>query len=311
MKELKNKRNIRLLAFEKKVPDHLQKFTNRFVYSCLAQYTGQYDPPRPLLVTEIADLTRLDRRKCVPKAVAHLEECGLAEKQSRKWSAVEHTHILRHAKTKHVVVKWPLKYAAINIYLPSESCLLTARQNAVFWFLYCKQGKWITEKGIAKYLSISRETVHNSIMRLLKLGLLNRLKPQLDGCLDWWQDQKRTVTVANSDWNVLDYVVIPDNEDHAKSVKFIRKSIASLSSQMLADHWTQQEIVDFWNDAKQAVKTYPALDEFCYYLGDAWTQIKAETDKNRQLQGFRGRSCRGLLTKEVRRLYDFAKATAV
>jgi len=151
---MEGKRYVRLLRPRRKIP-----FTSLMVYSFLYSRLSRR---RSYTQALIARMLGIDKNTVLPVR-RQLEEMGLVELTPR--------HRLR-AKVPppdwfHSAKAGPaLTYT--KVFLPTPSCPLTCRQNAIYWLResFHSTGKKVFVRGIATMLGINLKTVKSSLQRL-------------------------------------------------------------------------------------------------------------------------------------------------
>tara|TARA_R110002111_G_scaffold100976_6_gene156461 strand:- start:19783 stop:20874 length:1092 start_codon:yes stop_codon:yes gene_type:complete len=157
----------------------------RIIYSFLIYHLKNN---RGASVEQIADHTKLDRFRCIPKAIAALIKIGLVQKANHRFEALQPSG----DKSKWFVSRkskgtaWYDKLAYFTYYTPVS---MPYRKNAVLCLLHSMsskvEGKLLvnqtSKNGLANMLNLSRNTIHKIFKKLEGEGLIKPI-PHMSGC---------------------------------------------------------------------------------------------------------------------------------
>jgi hypothetical protein len=201
---------------------------------------------------------------------------------------------------------WYEKMNYLSLYLPSRSCPLTKKQNAV----YCLKlaGKDSTSL-IAVLLNVSRPTVTNAVRSLKQHGLLDALGdpvPLSEDKLAWWEDKLRARKDADGDLERLtdafQWLISFFDKYHVEWIKFHpwKSEMSKFGGLCKKYGYSYKSVVTLLN------KTIDRLDKLAVPIARVFLRLprlveKAEetTKRNRSIGEYAGSTSFGLLKCKV------------
>jgi len=270
-------------------------FEDRLAYSVLLAHK------QGLTAARLAKLSGLDRTRTLPKVLVRLGDQALIAKEGNCYVGLPSEIVILHAD-RNGAETWYDKTCYMKFYLPSQECPLTKKQLAVYYLKLQAKG---STSLIAKLLNVTRQTVISAVKALKQHRLLDVLGdpvPLPEEKFQWWKD-KESVR-AESEGN-LEHL----SEYFAPLIEHFQHHAAD----WIALHPWKAELDKFGKHCKGCgysfrkvvellVKTVKRLGNEPSLVARVFRELpklvqKAEdqTQTNRRLNGYKGRSSFGML----------------